>query len=88
MATLPELLKANPERPKGGADDHLVGKRYRVRRLINGKLKVLGELPVNGDPSLPEFQAAYHALLRGEKIRDAGCQRDRALDRARRPTIE
>jgi hypothetical protein len=53
-------------------------KRYRVRRRINGKLKVLGELPVNGDPSSPEFQAAYHELLRGEKISDAGRQRYRA----------
>jgi hypothetical protein len=51
-------------------------KRYRVRRRINDKLKVLGELPVNGDPSSPEFQA--NALLRGEKISDAGRQGHRA----------
>jgi hypothetical protein len=25
------------------------------------------ELPVNSDPSSPEFQAAYHAALRGEQ---------------------
>jgi hypothetical protein len=48
-----------------------------VRRSVNGKLKVLGELPVNGDPSSHEFQAAYHALLRGEKISDTGRQRHR-----------
>jgi hypothetical protein len=58
--------------------DHLGRKRYRVRRHINGKLTVLGELPVNGDPSSPEFQAAYHALLRGEKTDDVGRQRHRA----------
>jgi hypothetical protein len=58
--------------------DHLGRKRYRVRRSVNGKFKVLGELPVNGDPSSHEFQAAYHALLRGEKISDAGRQRHRA----------
>jgi hypothetical protein len=57
--------------------DHLGRNRYRVRRRIN-KLKVLGELPVNGDPSSLEFQAAYHALLRGEKISNAGHQRHRA----------
>jgi integrase len=43
--------------------DHLGRKRYRVRR----QKKILGELPVNGDPSSPEFQAAYHAILRGDK---------------------
>jgi integrase len=29
------------------------------------------ELPVDSDPSSPEFQAAYHAALRGEKVADA-----------------
>jgi len=43
--------------------DHLDRHRYRIRRA--GKL--LGELPVNGDPSSPEFMAAYHAILKGEK---------------------
>src|SRR5262252_8759164 len=43
--------------------DHLGRHRYRIRR--NGK--ILGELPVNGEPSSPEFMAAYHAVLRGEK---------------------
>jgi integrase len=43
--------------------DHLNRHRYRIRR--NGK--ILGELPVNGDPSSPEFMAAYHAILRGDK---------------------
>jgi hypothetical protein len=57
--------------------DELGRKRYRVRRRINGKLTVLGELPVNSDPSSPEFQAAYHALLRGETI-STGRQRHRA----------
>jgi hypothetical protein len=38
-------------------------KRYRFRR--KGYLRV--ELPVNSDPSSPEFQAAYHAALRGEQ---------------------
>jgi len=54
--------------------DHLNRHRYRIRRA--GKL--LGELPVNGDPSSPEFMAAYHAILRGEKpgqaIADATAQ--------------
>jgi hypothetical protein len=54
--------------------DHRGRHRYRVRR--NGKY--LGELPVNGDPSSPEFQAAYHAVLRGENISVAGRQRHRA----------
>ena len=43
--------------------DHLGRKRYRFRR--QGLPGV--ELPVDGDPSSPEFQAAYHAALRGEK---------------------
>jgi ribosome-binding protein aMBF1 (putative translation factor) len=53
--------------------DHRGRHRYRLRR--NGK--ILGELPANGDPSSPEFQAAYHAVLRGEKTSDVG----RAVDR-------
>src|SRR5262249_50768124 len=46
-------------------------RRYRVRRRINGKLTVLGELPVNGDPNSPEFMAAYFAVLRGERPGEA-----------------
>jgi integrase len=42
--------------------DDLGRERYRFRR--EGFPRV--ELPVNGDPSSPEFQAAYHAALRGE----------------------
>jgi integrase len=42
--------------------DHLGRRRYRFRR--RGFQRV--ELPVDGDPSSPEFQAAYHAALRGE----------------------
>lgn len=37
--------------------------RYRVRR----NRRHIGELPVNGDPNSAEFQARYHAILRGEK---------------------
>jgi hypothetical protein len=47
--------------------DHLGRNRYRFRR--RGYPRV--ELPVNGDPNSPEFQAAYHAALRGEKLDDA-----------------
>jgi integrase/recombinase XerD len=47
--------------------DDLGRKRYRFRR--NGYPRV--ELPVNSDPSSPEFQAAYHAALRGEKSEHA-----------------
>jgi integrase/recombinase XerD len=43
--------------------DALGRKRYRLRR--RGLPRI--ELPVNGDPSSPEFQAAYHAALRGDK---------------------
>jgi hypothetical protein len=43
--------------------DELGRKRYRFRR--KGFPGV--ELPVNGDPASPEFQAAYHAALRGER---------------------
>src|SRR5262249_19184533 len=43
--------------------DDLGRRRYRFRR--KGFPGV--ELPVDGDPSSPEFQAAYHAALRGEK---------------------
>jgi integrase/recombinase XerD len=42
--------------------DDLGRERYRFRR--KGYPRV--ELPVNGDPSSPEFQAAYHAAMRGE----------------------
>ncbi len=42
-------------------------KRYRFRR--KGYPRV--ELLVNGDPSSPEFQAAYHAALRGEATKQA-----------------
>jgi hypothetical protein len=58
-------------------------KRYRVRR----KGKYLGELPVNGDPSSPEFQAAYHALLRGENMSDAGRPRFDPKNRAKNVQI-
>jgi site-specific recombinase XerD len=47
--------------------DHLGRKRYRFRR--RGYPRV--ELPVNSDPNSPEFQAAYHAAMRGEKLADA-----------------
>jgi len=46
-----------------GWTDELGRKRYRFRR--KGFPGV--ELPVNGDPASPEFQAAYHAALRGER---------------------
>jgi hypothetical protein len=42
--------------------DDLGRKRYRFRR----KGFPRAELPVNSDPSSPEFQAAYHAAMRGE----------------------
>src|SRR5262249_16375859 len=42
-------------------------KRYRFRR--QGYPRV--ELPVNSEPSSPEFQAAYHAALRGEATKQA-----------------
>jgi integrase/recombinase XerD len=42
--------------------DDLGRERYRFRR--KGYPRV--ELPVNSDPSSPEFQAAYHAAMRGE----------------------
>jgi integrase len=52
--------------------DQLGRKRYRLRRKVRGVdgaiIIMRAELPVNGDPSSPEFQAAYHAALRGEKI--------------------
>src|SRR5262245_16035873 len=41
-------------------------RRYRFRRK---GFRV--ELPVNGDPASPEFQAAYHAALRGEQPGEA-----------------
>src|SRR5262245_60918320 len=47
--------------------DHLGRRRYRFRR----KGFPLVELPVDSDPSSPEFQAAYHAALRGEKPGEA-----------------
>jgi integrase len=47
--------------------DHLGRQRYRIRR--KGFRKI--ELPVNGDPSSPEFQAAYWAALRGENVSEA-----------------
>jgi integrase len=47
--------------------DHLGRKRYRFRR--RGYPRV--ELPCNSDPNSPEFQAAYHAAMRGEKLADA-----------------
>ena len=43
--------------------DELGRKRYRFRR--KGFPGV--ELPVNSDPASPEFQAAYHAAMRGER---------------------
>lgn len=43
--------------------DALGRKRYRLRRRGFPRI----ELPVNGDPASPEFQAAYHAALRGNK---------------------
>jgi len=43
--------------------DALGRKRYRFRR----KGFPGAELPVNSDPASPEFQAAYHAALRGER---------------------
>jgi site-specific recombinase XerD len=51
--------------------DHLGRKRYRVRKYVNGKRKYLGELPVDSDPNSPEFLAAYHAIMRGERPADA-----------------
>lgn len=42
-------------------------KRYRFRR--RGYPRV--ELPVNSDPSSPEFQVAYHSALRGENPGEA-----------------
>jgi integrase len=42
--------------------DDLGRERYRFRR--KGYPRV--ELPVNSNPSSPEFQAAYHAAMRGE----------------------
>ena len=42
-------------------------KRYRFRRRNYPRI----ELPVNSDPSSPEFQAAYHAALRGEATKQA-----------------
>jgi integrase len=47
--------------------DHLGRKRYRFRR--RGYPRV--ELPVNSDPNSPEFQAAYHAAMKGQKLADA-----------------
>ena len=47
--------------------DHLGRKRYRFRR--RGFKRV--ELPVDGDPDSVEFQAVYHAALRGEKPGEA-----------------
>jgi site-specific recombinase XerD len=47
--------------------DHLGRRRYRFRR--KGFQRV--ELPVDSDPGSPEFQAAYHAALRGEKPGEA-----------------
>src|SRR5262245_61729289 len=47
--------------------DHLGRRRYRFRR----KGFPLVELPVDGDPRSPEFQAAYHAAWRGEKPGEA-----------------
>jgi hypothetical protein len=43
--------------------DHLGRKRFRFRR--RGFQRI--ELPVDSDPGSVEFQAAYHAALRGEK---------------------
>jgi len=47
--------------------DHLGRQRYRFRR--KGYPRV--ELPVDSEPNSPEFQAAYHAAMRGEKVADA-----------------
>ena len=44
-------------------EDHLGRRRSRFRRA--GYPRV--ELPVDSDPSSPEFQAAYHAAMKGEK---------------------
>src|SRR5215510_9064243 len=51
--------------------DDLGRHRYRVRRYVNGKRTYLGELPVDSDPASPEFQAAYYAIMRGERPADA-----------------
>jgi hypothetical protein len=48
--------------------DHLDRKRYRFRR--RGFPRV--ELPVDSDPSSPQFQAAYHRAMRGEKTNAVG----------------
>ena len=48
--------------------DDLGRERYRFRR--KGYPRV--ELPVNSDPSSPEFQAAYHAALRGGRTLSGG----------------
>jgi integrase/recombinase XerD len=48
-------------------EDHLGRRRYRFRRA--GYPRV--ELPVDADPSSPEFQAAYHAAMKGEKPAEA-----------------
>jgi integrase len=48
-------------------EDHLGRRRYRFRRA--GYPRV--ELPVDSDPASPEFQAAYHAAMRGEKTNAA-----------------
>src|SRR5262249_13803287 len=47
--------------------DHLGRRRYRFRRA--GYPRV--ELPVDSDPASPEFQAAYHAAMKGEKPAEA-----------------
>jgi site-specific recombinase XerD len=47
--------------------DHLGRRRFRFRR--GGYPRI--ELPVNADVNSPEFQAAYHAALRGEKTNAA-----------------
>jgi integrase len=51
--------------------DHRGRRRARVRKYVNGVRKVLGELPVDSDPNSPEFLAAYHAIMRGERPADA-----------------
>jgi site-specific recombinase XerD len=48
-------------------EDHLGRQRYRFRRA--GYPRV--ELPVDSDPASPEFQAAYHAAMKGEKPAEA-----------------
>jgi site-specific recombinase XerD len=48
-------------------EDHLGRRRYRFRRA--GYPRV--ELPVDSDPASPEFQAAYHAAMKGEKTNAA-----------------